>query len=138
MNIEKDIPIINTLKNKHITLLVAEDEEYNMLYINELFSNSKYKIIEAHNGAEAIELALTNPEIDMVFMDIKMPIVNGNEAMLQIKAKKPNLPIIALSAYAMESDIENALSKGFNDYLTKPIDRKKIFELIQRYTNQIV
>jgi len=137
MNIEKDISKINTPKSKQITLLVAEDEEYNMLYINELFSNSGYKIIEANNGAEAIELAMANPEIDMIFMDIKMPLINGNEAMLKIKAEKPNLPIIALSAFAMESDIENALNKGFDAYLTKPIDRKKIFKLVQRYSNQI-
>ena len=73
----------------------------------------------------------------MVFMDIKMPLINGNDAMLKIKTKKPNLPIIALSAFAMESDKENALNNGFDAYLTKPIDRKKIFELIQQYTNQI-
>ena len=66
---------------------------------------------------------------------IKMPIINGNEAMLKIKQAKPNLPIIALSAFAMESDKENALNKGFDAYLTKPIDRKKIFELINHYAN---
>ena len=137
MKIEKDILKTNTLTSKEITLLIAEDEAYNMLYINELFSNSNYKIIEATNGAEAIELALAHPEIDMVFMDIKMPLINGNDAMLKIKNKKPNLPIIALSAFAMESDKENALNNGFDAYLTKPIDRKQLFELIERFTNQI-
>ena len=137
MKIEKDTLKTSSSESKQITLLIAEDEEYNMLYINELFSKTSYKIIEASNGAEAIELALSNPEIDMVFMDIKMPLINGNEAMLKIKNKKPNLPIIALSAFAMESDKENALNNGFDAYLTKPIDRKKIFELIQQYTNQI-
>ncbi|UMB53164.1 PAS domain S-box protein [Lutibacter sp. A64] len=136
---EREIDIIksNAPSNKQITLLVAEDEEYNMLYINELFSTTPYKIIEAINGKEAIDLALAHSEIDMVFMDIKMPIVNGNEAMLKIKQAKPDLPVIALSAFAMESDKENALNKGFDDYLTKPIDRKKIFELINHYASLI-
>ena len=137
MKIEKETSNTKALSGKQITLLIAEDEEYNMLYINELFSNTPYKIIGVTNGLEAIEMAQNNPEIDMVFMDIKMPVMNGNEAMLKIKEIKPNLPIIALSAFAMESDKENALNKGFDAYLTKPIDRKKIFELIHSYTNLI-
>ncbi len=137
MKIEKETTNTKVLVGKQITLLIAEDEEYNMLYINELFANSPYKIIGVTNGLEAIEMAQNNSEIDMVFMDIKMPVMNGNEAMLKIKEIKPNLPIIALSAFAMESDKENALNKGFDAYLTKPIDRKKIFELIHSYTNTI-
>jgi PAS domain S-box-containing protein len=135
MDIEIETIKTDQPNNKQITLLVAEDEEYNMLYINELFASSNYKIIEATNGQEAIDLALANPAIDLVLMDIKMPIINGNEAMLKIKETKPKLPIIALSAFAMESDKENALNKGFDAYLTKPIDRKKIFELINQYAN---
>jgi len=125
----------NQIENMEITILIAEDEEYNMLYINELFSNMKIKIIEAENGKIAVEMAEKHPEIDLVFMDIKMPIMNGFEAMTAIKKNHPKLPIIALSAFAMESDKENALKKGFNDYLSKPIDRKKLFEFIEKYTN---
>ena len=133
--IEKEIKKITNNSNKEITLLIAEDEEYNMLYIKELFSATDYKIIEAVNGIEAVNFALKNPEIDMVFMDIKMPQMNGNEAMVEIKKIKPTLPIIALSAFAMESDKENALNKGFDAYLTKPIDRKKLFKLIHQFSN---
>ena len=68
-------------------------------------------------------------------MDIKMPKLNGDEAMLKIKKAKPDLPIIALSAFAMESDKENALNKGFDAYLTKPIDRNELFQLIQQFSN---
>jgi len=121
--------------NKQITLLIVEDEEYNMLYINELFSATNYKIIEATDGVEAVEIAINKPEIDIVFMDIKMPKLNGDEAMLKIKKAKPDLPIIALSAFAMESDKENALNKGFDAYLTKPIDRNELFQLIQQFSN---
>lgn len=123
------------VENKEITILVAEDEEYNMLYINELFSNTKIKIIEANDGKKAVELSQKHPEIDMVLMDIKMPFMNGNEAMEEIKKTRPQLPIIALSAFAMESDKEDALNIGFDSYLTKPIDRKQLFEVIGKYAN---
>ncbi|SNR38126.1 PAS domain S-box-containing protein [Lutibacter agarilyticus] len=120
--------------NMKITILVAEDEEYNMLYINELFSKTNYKIVEASNGLQAVDLAKSNSEIKLVLMDIKMPVMNGIEAMKEIKQVRPNLPIIALSAFAMESDKENALANGFNSYLSKPIDKKLLFNLIQEHT----
>ena len=129
----KIIPI----ENMELTILIAEDEEYNMLYINELLSNTNIKIIEAFNGKEAIELAQKHPEIVMIFMDIKMPMVNGYEAMHEIKKVKPTLPIVALSAFAMESDRDKALQEGFDDYLTKPLDRKKLFEIMSRYAPNI-
>jgi PAS domain S-box-containing protein len=122
------------VKNKELTILVAEDEEYNMMYINELFSQTKFKVIEADNGKKAVELFKKHPEIDLVLMDIKMPIMNGNEAMKEIKQQQPNLPIIALSAFAMESDKEASLKEGFNDYLTKPINKKLLFEAIDKFS----
>ena len=121
---------------KDLTILVAEDEEYNMLYINELFLKSKLKIIEAHNGQEAIDLLAMNPKTDLVLMDIKMPILNGIEAMKKIKEINKKIPIIALSAFAMESDQEKALELGFDDYLSKPLDKKRLFELIHKYTSK--
>ena len=128
---------ITPIENMELTILIAEDEEYNMLYINELLSNTNIKIIEAFNGKEAIELAQKHPEIVMIFMDIKMPMVNGYEAMHEIKKVKPTLPIVALSAFAMESDRDKALQEGFDDYLTKPLDRKKLFEIMSRYAPNI-
>jgi CheY-like chemotaxis protein len=101
--------------------------------MNELFSKTNYKIIEANNGAEAIELVNANPEIQLVLMDIKMPVMNGNIAMKELKKTHPKLPIIALSAFAMESDKETALASGFDSYLSKPIDKKLLFELIEEF-----
>ena len=130
--IEKKPPIKE--KNTTITILVAEDEVYNLLYINELFSKTTFKIIEANNGQEAVDIAKSNSKIDLVLMDIKMPVMNGKEAMKEIKKLRPDLPIIALSAFAMESDKEIALSTGFDSYLSKPIDKKVLFELIEKFT----
>jgi len=144
--IKSKIPLISTVideqkptiqvKNKELTILVAEDEEYNMMYITELFSSTNFKILEANNGKKAVELAQNHPEIQLVLMDIKMPVMDGNEAMKEIKKLKSSLPIIALSAFAMESDKERALALGFDAYLTKPLDRKLLFKLIDNFSNK--
>lgn len=131
----KEVNAENKIERKEVRILVAEDEEYNMLYINELFSKTDYILLEASNGKEAVDLVNRNPEIDVIFMDIKMPIMNGKEAMRIIKERSPKIPIIALTAFAMESDVENSMKQEFDDYLTKPIDKKQLFKLIEKYTN---
>ncbi|MCF6167950.1 PAS domain S-box protein [Lutibacter sp.] len=123
-----------TKKTKETIILVAEDEEYNMMYINVLFSKTNFKIIEANNGKQAVEMFKKNPEVDLVLMDIQMPIMDGNEAMKEIKKIKPSTPVIALSAFAMESDKEKALKKGFDFYISKPIDKKLLFNTIKEYS----
>jgi len=116
-----------------LTILVAEDEEYNRMYLNELFSKTNHKIIEAKNGQQAIDICFKNTEIDLILMDVKMPVLDGLEATKKIKKNYPNLPIIAVSAYAMESDISMALNAGCNDAISKPINRKKLMALINKY-----
>jgi CheY-like chemotaxis protein len=98
-----------------------------------LFSKTNFKIIEANDGKQALDLFKKHPEIDLVLMDIQMPIMNGNEAMKEIKKMKPSIPVIALSAFAMESDKEEALKKGFDFYISKPIDKKLFFNMINKY-----
>jgi len=121
-------------KIKEITILVVEDEEYNMMYMNALFLKTHFKIIEANNGKQAVELFKKHPEIDLILMDIQMPVMNGNEAMKEIKKKNPSVPVIALSAFAMESDKEEALKIGFDFYISKPIDKKLLFKTIEKYS----
>ncbi|HEY9222266.1 MAG TPA: PAS domain S-box protein [Lutibacter sp.] len=133
--IEEQKPAIQ-VKNREINILVAEDEEYNMMYITELFSTTNFKIIEANNGKKALELAQNHPEIQLVLMDIKMPVMDGNEAMKEIKKLRPSLPIIALSAFAMESDKAKAMALGFDAYLTKPLDRTVLFQLIESFSKK--
>ncbi len=122
--------------NKDIsTILVAEDLDYNYVFIEEILSHSKYKIIQAHNGKEAIEICKTVPNIVLVLMDIKMPILNGFEAAKQIKDFRPNLPIIAQSAYALEHEIEN-YKQIFDAYLTKPLNINVLKRIIESFTNK--
>ncbi|AOW20959.1 PAS domain S-box protein [Urechidicola croceus] len=121
------------VNEKEITILVVEDEEYNMMYINELFSKTNFRVIEAYNGKEAIEIFENHPEIDLILMDMKMPIMNGKDAMVSIKKEKPDLPIIALSAFAMETDKTEAINNGFDAYLTKPINKNLLFKKINNF-----
>ena len=130
--------LLPTLNEIPLTILVAEDEEYNRLYLNEIFSKTNHTIIEAINGKQAIELSLKHSTIDLILMDIKMPILDGLEATKEIKKLRPNIPIIAVSAYAMESDISIALEAGCDDALTKPINRKKLITLINKYAVKTV
>lgn len=119
--------------NGEITLLVAEDEEINFKYIEEIFENDPIKILHASNGIEAIELCKKHSGIDLLLLDIKMPLMNGYEALKIIKNLKPNLPIIALTAYAMVEDRERALKEGFVDYLSKPVKKEMLYTIINKY-----
>ncbi len=114
------------------TVLVAEDEEYNFLFIEELLIDMDLKLIHAKDGRETVEIFKSNPNIDLILMDIKMPIMTGHEAAKIIKELKPDLPIVAQSAYALEH--ERAKFDGiFDDYLTKPIDENDLKQMVLKY-----
>ncbi|MBN1970166.1 MAG: response regulator, partial [Candidatus Delongbacteria bacterium] len=126
----------NSLSEKSYTVLVAEDEEVNYMYLEVLFEDEiegNYNLIHAKNGQEAVEICITNNTIDLVLMDIKMPIMNGHEAAIKIKEKYPNLPVIAQTAYSTEADKQLALKHGCNDFISKPIKKEKLFELISKH-----
>ncbi len=105
---------------KNLTVLAAEDDEFNYLLIEELLLDQGINVIRAKNGQETIDICKKNDKINMILMDIKMPVVDGYEAAKVIKEFNPEMPIIAQSAYAMEHEIKK-FSKIFDDYITKPI-----------------
>ena len=84
------------------------------------------------SGAEAVEYA-TNNQIDFVLMDIKMPGMNGIEAMRRIREVKPKLPIVAHTALAYQEEIHEFLSFGFNDYITKPVNLEELIAKLKNY-----
>lgn len=126
--------IARELQEKFV-VLVAEDEEVNYLFIETLLEdeiNLKCEIIHAKNGAEAVEICKQNTNIDLVLMDIKMPLMNGYEALELIKEFCPDLPIIAQTAYSSASDKEKALLAGFDDFISKPIILEELREIINK------
>lgn len=111
------------------TVLVAEDEEYNYLLIQNYLQILGLNFIHARNGQEAVDACKANPSIDLVLMDIKMPIKDGYTAAIEIKSFRPNLPVIAQTAYALDHEVEK-FSGAFDAYITKPIAADMLREKI--------
>ena len=111
-------------------ILIAEDDNINFLLLKKIVESKKHTVLRASNGQEAVKICAENPDISLVFMDIKMPILNGYEAFEQIKIIRPELPVIAQTAYSSFEDREKIMQCGFNDYITKPLDKEKVFELL--------
>ena len=105
-------------------------DNINFLLLKKILQIRNYTIIRAVNGQEAVTICSTNPAINLVFMDIKMPIMDGYAAFEKIKTFLPNLPVIAQTAHSSAEDKERVLQAGFTDYVTKPLDKERIFTVI--------
>ncbi len=117
------------------TILIAEDESSNFIYLKALLTrvNPNFKIIHAENGKQAVERCLADSNVDLVFMDIKMPLKNGYEATRIIKELRPDLPIIAQTAYASIDDRNKALSIGCDGFITKPLNVENLLSLLKKH-----
>jgi CheY-like chemotaxis protein len=115
------------------TVLVAEDEEYNFIYIAELLREAGVNTLRAKNGQEAVDICSGSSSIFLVIMDIRMPIMNGFEATKLIKKLRPSLPIVAHTAYSSPKDEKNARTAGFDEYLAKPLIKERLLEMLDRF-----
>jgi len=119
---------------KALSVLLAEDNDINALLVIAMLSREGHMIERVTNGQEALE-ALTRKHYDMVLMDVHMPVMDGLEATRQIRANgHADLPIIALTANAMDEDRRICLDAGMNDYLAKPIDQDHFEATIERWS----
>ena len=115
-------------------ILVAEDEEINYQYIKRVFNGVGIKnVVRARNGMEAVELIDENQDVNLIMMDLKMPIMNGFEATKIIKSKMPAIPIIAQTALAIHGDKKKAIDAGCDGYVTKPIDYDELISIVEKY-----
>jgi len=130
-----DVPAVvaKPKASKSKTLLVAEDEYSNFQFLEVILLREEHHIIHVLNGKEAIEACHNNPEIDMVLMDLKMPEMDGFIATKIIKEQRPDLPVIAVTAYALSGDKEKALNAGCDEYIAKPIRKLELLALINKY-----
>jgi len=112
-------------------ILVAEDNDSNYMLMTYILKRN-YEFFRARNGKEAVEMAL-NDKPDAILMDIKMPLMDGLEATRQIMRQIPELPIIALTANAFDSDRQEAIAAGCCDFLSKPINAEKCLQTIAKY-----
>ena len=115
------------------TILIAEDDTSSFEFLKIYFKPMQINVLWAKNGNEAVELCKNNPTINLVLMDLKMPDLNGFEATRLIKDINPSLPVVAQSAYAMNSEREKAFSYGCDDYLNKPIKIIRLMEILNKY-----
>jgi signal transduction histidine kinase len=115
------------------TLLIAEDDDINYLVVEQTLKSGDLKLIRAVNGAEAVEICRVNDKINLVLLDLKMPVMDGLEAMKRIREFRPDLPFVALTAYAFESDRRNAIEHGCVDYISKPFSKKLLLEVMAKH-----
>ena len=128
----KSVPGPITTDKPSVPILVAEDDEINFLYFSAIFEDSRYEVIRASNGQQAVDLCQKNPDICFVLMDIKMPVMDGVEATRLIKKIRPDLPVVAQSAHVLNDINDRIDGAGFDGYVTKPIDKQELFSMIER------
>lgn len=117
------------------TILIVEDEEINRFFFKTALRVTNVTILFANDGLEGINIALNNKNIDCVLMDIRMPVIDGYEAMIQIKKDRKNLPIVVQSAYALSNERKKAFDSGCDDYIAKPINLDTLFSTLKRFLN---
>lgn len=114
-------------------ILVAEDVDSNYFLIQTILKTTGARMLWAKNGLEAYEMCRENYDIDLVLMDIQMPVMNGYDATREIKKIRPSLPIIAQTAYAMYGEKDKSIDAGCDDYIPKPLKKRKLLSHINRF-----
>lgn len=125
-------------KNKfgYARILVAEDDDFSFTLLETILEQASISIIRALDGKEAIKLCEENNDINLVLMDLKMPKMNGIEATRIIKKLRPELPIIAQTAYAFSNERSAAIEAGCDEYITKPVSIDKLNDVLYRWSNR--
>ena len=115
------------------TILVAEDEDSNYEFLEVVIKLTSAEIIRAKNGLEALKIFNSGQKIDLLLLDLKMPVMTGYQVVSEIRKTDTKLPIIAQTAYAMPGDSKKALEAGCSDYIAKPIKKQALLQKIEKY-----
>ncbi|MBN2274629.1 MAG: response regulator [Bacteroidales bacterium] len=141
MTSENDGKSINSVEQKdaipdlsHYNIIIAEDDLSNYIYIERLLKKTKAHLMRASNGREVLDILRTTDNIQLILMDIKMPVMNGIEALQKIKKMNKTIPVIAQTAYAFSNEIEKIRQAGFDDYIAKPIIAAHLYSILTRLT----
>lgn len=135
-----DRPYLNTVSNPPMSLrglqvLVVDDNEINRLLARNILENHEARVLEAVDGKQAVDMCSLMPDIDIVLMDLQMPVMDGYSAANIIRRElQCDVPIIALSADAIQGEREQCLSSGMNDYLSKPYTEAQLLQAMSSYT----
>lgn len=120
---------------RRLKILIVEDDEISSSLLTRTLQNISDEILHALTGVEAVEVCQKNPDLDLILMDIRMPKMSGLEATQLIRQFNKKVTIIAQTAYGFSSDCEKALLAGCNDYISKPIRKTALFDIIDKYLN---
>jgi signal transduction histidine kinase/CheY-like chemotaxis protein len=132
----------NVLMNKSVktsynwagkTVLLVEDDQPSYVFLKCLVESTNAYLLWAKTGKEALDLIKKVPNIDLLLMDIKLPDIDGITIVKQIRSEGSLIPVIAQTAFALTPDREKALESGCNEYMTKPLHKEKLFELMSKY-----
>jgi CheY-like chemotaxis protein len=102
-------------------IMIVEDDFSSRLYLNKILEKEGVILLNAGNGQEAVKLALSNPDIELILMDIQLPVMDGYEATAKIREFRKDVIIVVQTAYEMMGEKEKIIDLGFNDYILKPI-----------------
>lgn len=130
--VSKPAEVTHTSQEKPL-ILVAEDENSNFLYLEVILNRANFDVIRASDGAEAVELCKKNKNINLVLMDVKLPVMDGFEATKQIKSLRNDLPVIGVTAYALSGDENRVIEAGFDEYLSKPLKRNILIRTLEKF-----
>jgi CheY-like chemotaxis protein len=109
-------------------ILIVEDDVLSRLYLNKILEKTGVILLNAGDGNEAIDIVLNNPDIDIILMDIQLPVMDGYKSTRKIREFRENIIIIAQTAYGLLGDKEKIIDAGFNDYIVKPIFSQDLIE----------
>ena len=119
----------NSLKGKKI--LIVEDDLSSRLYLNKILERTEVIAFNAGDGQEAIDIAMENPDLDVILMDIQLPVMDGYTTAQKIREFRENIVIIAQTAYGLMDEKEKIMNSGFDDYLIKPIISQVLIEKLK-------
>jgi len=125
-------PFLNW-RNK--VILIVEDEVVNYQFLEAVFAESQAQLVHVTDGDKAVELCKTLNNIDLILMDIRLPVKSGYDAVKEIRQFRPAIPIIAQTAYSSKKERDKCKAVGFNEYITKPIDIPLLIQMINKYFN---
>jgi CheY-like chemotaxis protein/two-component sensor histidine kinase len=121
---------IDLLKENKLKILVAEDDTTSYEYISIILEEVTDEILQAENGKKAVDLIHSHPDIDLILMDVKMPVMDGYTATKQIREFNDEVKIIAQTAYSLPNDKQKALQNGCNAFITKPTNKDELLSMI--------
>jgi CheY-like chemotaxis protein len=118
---------------KNIKILIAEDDETSEIFITKIVKLLGDEILTVKTGVDAVQTCANNPDIDLILMDVKMPEMDGYEAVRQIRKFNKNVIIIAQTAFGLSGDRDIAIEAGCNEYISKPVKKVALMELLKKY-----